>query len=73
LIGCSARVPKTVVAVLERAIHQTMATPKFARASGEFGVHPASIPAVEFDQLIAKAYAELVRQMRLIGIEKKPQ
>jgi tripartite-type tricarboxylate transporter receptor subunit TctC len=65
--------PKAVVAMLETAIRQTVATPEFAKASEDFAVRPAFMPASEFGELIANEDGQLARLMRLIGIEKKLQ
>jgi hypothetical protein len=44
--------------------------PEYAKASADFGVRPAYLPAAEFGELIAKEDGELSRLMRVIGIEK---
>ena len=62
--------PKAVIAQLESAIRQTVASADFVKASENLGVRPAFIPAEEFGELIAKEDGAIARLMQVIGLKK---
>jgi len=62
--------PKAVIATLENAIRQTVASPEFASGSEKLYVKPAFLAAAEFGSLMAREDAELAVLMRGIGIKK---
>jgi len=62
--------PKAVIAQLEDAIRQTVASPEFAKGAEHLGVRPAFMPAAQFGELIAKEDAAIARLMQVIGLKK---
>jgi tripartite-type tricarboxylate transporter receptor subunit TctC len=62
--------PRPVIAALEAAIRQTVASAGFARACETWGVRPAFLPAAEFGELIAREDAEMARMAAVIGLRK---
>jgi tripartite-type tricarboxylate transporter receptor subunit TctC len=62
--------PKAVVAQLEDAIRQTVASPEFVKGAEHLGVRPAFMPAAQFGELIAKEDAAIARLMQVIGLKK---
>ena len=62
--------PRAVIAQLEGAIRQTVASAQFAKGSENLGVRPAFMPAAEFGELIAREDAAIARLMQVIGLKK---
>jgi tripartite-type tricarboxylate transporter receptor subunit TctC len=62
--------PRAVVAQLEDAIRQTVASPEFTKGAENLGVRPAFMPAAQFGELIAKEDAAIARLMQVIGLKK---
>ena len=62
--------PRATIAALEKAIHATVESSEFQKASEHLGVHPAFLPADEFGALIASEDAFLARMMQTIGLKK---
>jgi tripartite-type tricarboxylate transporter receptor subunit TctC len=62
--------PRAVIAQIETAIRNTVASPEFVKQSENVGVRPAFMSADEFGALIAKEDAELARLMQGIGLKK---
>jgi len=62
--------PRTVIAMLENAIRQTVLSAEFAGGSEKLYVKPAFLPAADFGKLIAQEDAELAKLMQLIGLKK---
>jgi tripartite-type tricarboxylate transporter receptor subunit TctC len=62
--------PRAVIAQLEGAIRQTVASAEFVKGSENLGVRPAFLPAAEFGELIAREDAALARLMQVIGLKK---
>jgi putative tricarboxylic transport membrane protein len=60
--------PREVVATLERAIRETVASPAFVEASKRIGFTPAYLPAAAFGELITKTDRADARIMRELGI-----
>ena len=69
-IAVPAGTPKQVIAMLEDSVRKTVQSPEFDKASANLGVRPAFLPAVQFNELIAKEDAALSRLMQLIGLKK---
>ncbi len=62
--------PKSIIAMLENAIRQTVQSAEFISGSERLYVKPAFMPAGEFGALIAKEDAELAKLMQLIALKK---
>jgi tripartite-type tricarboxylate transporter receptor subunit TctC len=62
--------PKAVIAQLEDAIRQAVASPEFVKGAENLGVRPAFMPAAQFGELIAKEDAAIARLMQVIGLKK---
>ncbi|MBV9191842.1 MAG: tripartite tricarboxylate transporter substrate binding protein [Betaproteobacteria bacterium] len=62
--------PKAVIAQLEDAIRQTVASPEFVKGAEHLGVRPAFMPAAQFGELIAKEDASIARLMQMMGLKK---
>ncbi|MBV9360363.1 MAG: tripartite tricarboxylate transporter substrate binding protein [Betaproteobacteria bacterium] len=62
--------PKAVIAQLEDAIRQTVASPEFVKGAEHLGVRPAFMPAAQFGELIAKEDVAIARLMQVIGLKK---
>jgi tripartite-type tricarboxylate transporter receptor subunit TctC len=62
--------PRALIAQLEGAIRQTVASAEFVKGSENLGVRPAFMPAAQFGELIAKEDAALARLMQAIGLKK---
>jgi tripartite-type tricarboxylate transporter receptor subunit TctC len=59
-----------VIARLEDAVRNTVASAEFAKASASLSVTPAFQPAAEFGRLIAKEDAELAQTIQALGLKK---
>lgn len=64
--------PRAVIAVLEKAVRDTVQSPEFAAAAAKLYVSPGFLPAAEFGRMIAKEDAYLARVMEQIGLKKSP-
>jgi tripartite-type tricarboxylate transporter receptor subunit TctC len=64
--------PTAVIARLEDAIHKTVASPEFVKASENLSVAPAFLPADDFGRLVAKEDAELAQIIQALGLKKSP-
>ena len=62
--------PKNAIAILEKAIRQTVQSAEFQGGAERVYVKPAFMPASEFGALIAKEDAELAKLMQSIGLKK---
>src|SRR5436190_8534991 len=62
--------PRAVIAQLEEAIRQTVASPEFVKGSENLGVRPAFMPAAQFGELIAKEDGAIARLMQVVGLKK---
>lgn len=62
--------PKDVVARLERAARDVVASTRFKEVSAKLGFEPAFLPAVEFGTLIAKDDASIAALMGQLGIRR---
>ena len=62
--------PKAVIAQLEDAIRQTVASPEVVKGAETLGVRPAFMPGAQFGELIAKEDAAIARLMQVIGLKK---
>ena len=62
--------PRPVIAQLEEAIRQTVASPEFAKGAENLGVRPAFMPAAQFGELIAKEDGAIARLMQVVGLKK---
>jgi tripartite-type tricarboxylate transporter receptor subunit TctC len=62
--------PRPVIASLEAAIRNTVASAEFQKGGENLGVRPAFLPAGEFSSLIAAEDAALARLMTQIGLKK---
>lgn len=63
--------PPAVIAKLEEAIRETVASPEFVSAAEKFRIRPAFLPAAQFGRLIEHEDAELAKIMQLIGLKQK--
>jgi tripartite-type tricarboxylate transporter receptor subunit TctC len=63
--------PQPVIAALEEAIRQTVASKEFVDGCERLGARPAFLGSNEFGKLIAKEDGELARLMEVIGLLKK--
>ena len=63
--------PKPIIAKLQDAIEQTVATPAFIEAGKSIGFAPAYLPAADFGQLIASDDIKLAQLMDELGLKKK--
>jgi tripartite-type tricarboxylate transporter receptor subunit TctC len=63
--------PKPIIAKLQDAIEQTVATPAFIEAGKSIGFAPAYLPAADFGQLIASDDVKLAQLMDELGLKKK--
>lgn len=61
--------PHTVVARLEKAIHESVASPEFKAQGEKMGFLPAFLPANEFAPLIAKDDVLLASLMSRVGLK----
>lgn len=61
--------PPTVVARLEKAIHESVASPEFKAQGERMGFLPAFLPANEFAPLIAKDDIQLASLMSRVGLK----
>lgn len=61
--------PPTVVARLEKAIHESVASPEFKAQGEKMGFLPAFLPANEFAPLIAKDDIQLASLMSRVGLK----
>ena len=64
--------PPAVIAVLEKAVRETVQSPEFAAAAAKLYVNPGFLPAAEFGKMIATEDAYLARVMEQIGLKKSP-
>jgi tripartite-type tricarboxylate transporter receptor subunit TctC len=62
--------PADVVAKLEKAISETVASPEFAEAGKTLGFRPAYLPAKDFDALVAKDDKKVAALMDKLGLKK---
>ncbi len=62
--------PRPVIAQLEEAIRQTVASPEFVKGAENLGVRPAFMPAAQFGELIAKEDGAIARLMQVVGLKK---
>jgi tripartite-type tricarboxylate transporter receptor subunit TctC len=62
--------PPQVVATLEAAIRDTVASPEFVQACLRLGARPAFLPADRFGALIASQDGQLAQLMEVIGLKK---
>jgi tripartite-type tricarboxylate transporter receptor subunit TctC len=62
--------PPRIVARLEDAIRNTVASPEFVRATEKLLVAPAFLPDAEFGKMIAKEDAEIARTVKALGIRQ---
>ena len=63
-------VPADVVAKLEKAISETVASPEFAEAGKTSGFRPAFLPAKKFEALIAEDDKKVAALMDKLGMKK---
>ncbi len=63
--------PPDVIAKLESAIRETVASPEFQEAGQKIGFLPAFLPAKEFGQLVAADDAQLAKVMQALGMKKR--
>lgn len=64
--------PPAVIAVLEKAIRETVQSPEFVSAAEKLYVRPGFLPAAEFAKMIATEDANIARVMEQIGLKKSP-
>jgi len=64
--------PQAVIAVLEKAIRETVQSTEFAAATEKLYVRPGFLPAKEFGEMIAREDVETARIMQLVGLKKSP-
>ncbi|MBM3358842.1 MAG: tripartite tricarboxylate transporter substrate binding protein [Betaproteobacteria bacterium] len=64
--------PQAVIAVLEKAIRETVQSAEFVSASEKLYVRPGFLPAAEFGKMIATEDAYLARIMEQTGLKKSP-
>ncbi len=64
--------PQAVIAVLEKAIRETVQSAEFTAGSEKLYVRPGFLPASEFGAMIAKEDAYLARIMEQVGLKKSP-
>lgn len=64
--------PQAAIAVLEKAIRETVQSAEFTSGSEKLYVRPGFLPASEFGPLIAKEDAYLARIMEQVGLKKSP-
>lgn len=64
--------PPSVIAVLEKAIRETVQSPEFVSASEKLYVRPGFLPAAEFGKMIAAEDAYIARVMEQVGLKKSP-
>ena len=62
--------PADVVAKLEKAIKETVASPEFAEAGKTLGFRPAFLPAKQFEELIVKDDKKVASLMDKLGLKK---
>ena len=62
--------PAPVVATLEKAIRDTVASPEFAQTCIRLGARPAFLPSDRFGALVASQDGELAQLMEVIGLKK---
>lgn len=62
--------PADVVAILQAAIQDTVASPEFVKAGKTVGFRPAFLPAKDFGQLIASDDKKLGEVMSQLGMKK---
>ena len=62
--------PAPVVAKLDAAIRDTVASPEFVQACLRLGARPAFLPADRFGALVAAQDPELAQLMEVIGLKK---
>ena len=65
--------PQAVVARLEAAIRETVASREFQDGCDKLGARPTYAPALIFGEVIAKEDAKLADLMATIGLNKRPQ
>ena len=63
--------PRPVIAKLEDAIRQTVASAEFKQAGKEIGFTPAFLPAKEFGELMESDDRKLAEGMKELGLKKK--
>lgn len=63
--------PPTVVARLEKALQDSVASPEFKAQGEKMGFLPAFLPANDFAPLIAKEDIMLERLMTRVGLKLK--
>lgn len=63
--------PADVVAKLEKAISETVASPEFAEAGKTLGFRPAFLPSKEFEALIAADDKKVASLMDKLGMKSK--
>jgi tripartite-type tricarboxylate transporter receptor subunit TctC len=64
--------PPAVIAILEKAVRETVQSPEFAAAATKLYVSPGFLPAAEFGKMIAAEDAYLARVMEQVGLKKSP-
>lgn len=64
--------PQAVIAVLEKAVRETVQSAEFIAGSEKLYVRPGFLPASEFGSLIVKEDAYLARIMEQVGLKKSP-
>ena len=62
--------PKKIIARLEDAIRNTVASPEFVKSCERLAVTPAFVPAAEFGKVVAREDAEIAQLMQLLGLKK---
>jgi tripartite-type tricarboxylate transporter receptor subunit TctC len=70
-LAAPAGTPPAVVAKLQEAAQQAVASPEFKDAAQKLGFVPAFLPGKEFGQLIAADDKEIGTLVKQIGLEKK--
>jgi len=64
--------PKKVIARLEAAIKETVASPEFKEGCERLGARPAFASSAEFGRTIASQDVQLARLMQTIGLNTRP-
>jgi tripartite-type tricarboxylate transporter receptor subunit TctC len=65
--------PKAIIARLEAAIRETVASAEFKEGCERLGTRPAFAPSVEFAKTIAHQDVQLARLMETIGLNTRPK
>ena len=69
-VSAPKRTPAPIIATLETAIRDTVASPEFAQTCLRLGARPAFLPAGPFGGMIAAQDGELAQLMEVIGLKK---